>query len=198
MQYHKFILEELIIEFHNNWLGEETVSVNGQVVSKKSSVWGTNHYFTVHNKGKQDRYVLTTKVTDMMQVALDLIRNGEKLYEDVIVRYGSKAKNPPNKEKKIGLLKLKEYDVEEAILHLTKALDVNGQDPEIWFHLACAHSLLENKKEGFECLKKSVEYKLSDTDMILQHEMLAYLRIQDAFDLFLESNFTRIELNTKE
>ncbi|MCB0589003.1 MAG: hypothetical protein KDD06_27190, partial [Phaeodactylibacter sp.] len=77
------------IEFHNNWLGEETVIVNGQVVSKKSSIWGTNHYFAIPENGADVKYILTSKLTDGMQVALDLIRNGELVQENVPVPFGS-------------------------------------------------------------------------------------------------------------
>lgn len=194
MQYHKFVLEDLIIEFHNNWLGEETVYVNGQIVSKKSSVFGTNHRFSLLENGKQVRYVLSSKITDMMQVALDLRKNGEIVEEDVIVRYGFKSKKPLNRAKKEGLAKLQEYDMEEALQKLTEALEIDRYDPEIWFHLACVHSVLENVEEGFNCLKMAVHYKLEDTDSILSHEMLAYLRIQEVFDGFLESNFTEFHL----
>jgi tetratricopeptide (TPR) repeat protein len=194
MQYHKFTIDDIIIEFHNNWLGEETVSLNGQIVSKKSSILGTNHHFTVQQEGKLYRFVLSSKVTDMMQVALDLRRNGQMLYEDIIVRYGSKPKSPPNKSKKHGLMKLNAFEVEEALADFRQALDVDPDDPEIWFHLACAHSLMENAEEGFKCLKTAIDKKLQDRDMILKHEMLAFLRINEAFDGFLESNFTTYEL----
>ena len=106
MQYHKFLVNDTVIEFYNNWLGEETVTVNGQVVSKESSILGRNHHFTILEDGKHARYVLTSKVTDMMQVALDLRKNGVILHEDVIVKYGSKSRKPQNKSKKLGLEKL--------------------------------------------------------------------------------------------
>ena len=195
MQYHKFTVDDVVIEFHNNWLGEETVTVNGQIVSKKSSIMGTNHHFTVQHEGSLFRFVLASKLTDMMQVSLDLRRNGQLLHEDVIVRYGSKPKNPPNKAKKQGLLKLKAFEVEEALDEFKKARDVDPDDPEIWFHMACAYSLLENAEEGYSCLKMAVDKKLQDTEMILKHEMLAFLRIHKAFDGFLESNFTSYELD---
>lgn len=189
MQYHKFVVGETIIEFNNNWLGEEKVMVNGQLVSKKSSTFGTNHHFNLIEDGKELRYVLTSKLTDLMQVALDLRKNGVILYENVIVRYGSAARKPVNKEKKKGMASLQEYELEEAIIAFEKALDVDRKDPEIWFHLACAHSVMENIEKGFECLEKAIENKLTDTAMILKHEMLAYLRIQNRFDDFMAKHF---------
>ena len=198
MQYHKFVLGDTIIEFHNNWLGEETVIVNGQVVSKKSSVLGINHHFNLIENGNQARYVLTTKITDLLQVAIDLRRNGELLQENVIVRYGTGSRKPVNRSKKEGLAHLQEYELHDALDALNKALDVDPKDPEIWFHLACTHSLLEHVQEGFECLKMAVENRLGDTEMILKHEQLAFLRIHPAFESFLESHFTQFDLDNPD
>ena len=193
MQYHKFIVGETVIEFHNNWLGEETVIVNGKVASKDSSFLGMHHHFNVMENGNMVRYVLTTKVTEMMQVALDLRRNGELLYEDVIIRYGSKPKSPKNKFKLSGIVKLHEYDLEEAVEDLKNALDVNPEDPEIHFYLACAFSIMEKTKEGFDSLKNAIKYNLQEPDSILKHEMLAFLRIHPAFEGFLESGYSNYD-----
>lgn len=197
MQYHKFVLEDLIIEFHNNWLGEEKVFVNGKLVSKKSSIMGTDHRFNILENGKQSRYVLVSKITDMMQVALDLRKNGQVIQEDVIVRYGSKPKKPINKAKKKALSHLNEYELSEALEAFKEALDMDPNDPEIWFHLACVHSLMENVVEGYSCLKNAVDNKLENQEAILEHEMLAYLRIQPEFDAFLESNFTEYHFESE-
>ena len=195
MQYKKLTSGDIIIEFHNNWLGEETVIVNGQIVSKKSSIWGAHHYFTVMEDGHTVRYVLTTKF-DMMtsQVLIDLKKNGQLIHENVRVPYGFKPRTPKNKAKKIGIAKLKEYDLEDAVTELQKALDVNNEDPEIYFHMACAYSILERTEEGFECLKQAVAKGLPDTEIILNHDMLAFLRIHDAFEDFLNSGFKEYEI----
>lgn len=194
MQYKKLTSGETIIEFHNNWLGEETVIVNGQIVSKKSSVWGTNHYFTVVEDGRNARYVLTTKVNNGMQVALDLSRNGKLVQEDVPVPFGSMPKKPKNTAKIKGLQHLQEYALEEALEEFQRALDFEPQDPEIHFHMACAYSTLERLPEGFEALKMAVENKLPDQEMILKHDMLAFLRIHEAFEAFLDSGFKQYQL----
>lgn len=193
MQYQKIVSGESIIEFHNNWLGEEIVIVNGRIVSRKKSVWGTNHYFTVMEEGRQARYILTTKVNDHMQVVLDLSRNGELIQGDIPVKYGSMPKKPHNKPKKEGLIKLEEYDLEGALAAFENARTIAPKDPEIYFHMACAYSVLERTKEGFECLKQAVANDLQDTEMILNHDMLAYLRIHDAFEEFLNSGFSQYD-----
>lgn len=190
MQYHKLTSGNLIIEFHNNWLGEETVIVNGQIVSKKSSVWGTNHDFTVTEDGEEAHYILTSKVLNGFQVALDLRRNGRLLRENVAVAYGSKPKKPKNEAKQQGLAKLQQYHLEEALTDLESALNFEPDDPEIFFHMACAHSVLENTRAGFDCLREAVAKGLQDREMILNHDMLAFLRLHPAFEGFLDSGFT--------
>ena len=193
MQYQKIISGETIIEFHNNWLGEETVIINGQIVSKKSSILGTDHYFNVMEDGHNVNYVLTTKVNDLLQVLLDLRRNGVVVQENIPVQFGTQPKRPKNKPKKQGIIKLKEYDLDAAIADLEKGLDIDANDPEIYFYLACAHSLKENTRNSFDCLKSAIEKKFQDIEMILNHDMLAYVRMHPAFEGFLDSNFSKYD-----
>ena len=94
MYYAKIASGETIIEFHNNWLGEETVVVNGQIVSKKSSIFGISHPFKVFEDGQTARYILTTKVNEQMQIMIDLSRNGEMIKEDIHITMGRKPKDP--------------------------------------------------------------------------------------------------------
>lgn len=191
MHYQKLVSGETVIEFHNNWLGEETVIVHGQVVSKKSSVWGINHYFTITEDGHTVRYILTTRVTDQMHIVLDLSRNGELIHESVPVIQGSLPKRDRNKAKKEGLALLKEYDLEEALSKLSEALKEDADDPEIYFHMACAYSVQEKTEEAFECLQKAVEKNLQNREMILNHDMLAFVRMDEAFSGFFNSGYTK-------
>ncbi len=193
MQYQKITSGGTIIEFHNNWLGEETVIVNGQIVSKKSSIWGTSHYFTVMENGHTIRYILTSKVSESMQVALDLSKNGILVQGDIPVRFGSKPRQPKNHAKRAGLLKLQEYDLAGALADLEQAKKFNPDDPEIYFHMACAYSVMEKTRSGFESLQKAVSLGLQDTEIILNHDMLAFLRIHKSFEDFLESGFTAFD-----
>jgi tetratricopeptide (TPR) repeat protein len=190
MQYRKIICGETVIEFHNNWLGEETVIANGQLVSKKSSVYGTNHPFNVLEQGNQVRYVLRTRVNDNLAVVLDIKRNGTYIHEDLPVKFAFGTGIPQNKAKKNGLRKLNEYDLDEALDEFVVALETDPQDPEIYFHMACAYSIQEKTEEGFESLRKAVKNKLADTEMILNHDMLAFLRMHPAFEDFLHSGFS--------
>jgi hypothetical protein len=189
MQYQKLTTGETTIEFHNNWLGEETVIVNGQIVSKKYSVWGTNHFFTVMEDGRQTRYILTTRVDANMQVVIDLSKNGQLIEEGVSVPFGSRPASPHLKLKKEGLDLLKVYDLDDALEKFHEALEIKPQDAEIYFHMACAYSVLEKPKEGFDAIKMAIEHSLQDQEEILNHDMLAFLRMHQAFESFLNSGF---------
>ncbi|MEM6316860.1 MAG: arginine deiminase family protein [Bacteroidota bacterium] len=210
MYYKKLQSNETVIEFHNNWAGLETVTANGQTVSQKSSVWGTNHYFNVVEGRRRVRFILTTKVNGLGQVLLDLRRNGQLVYKNVLLQKNSRKPrfNQPtrprqgrqrpqktyipreNKAKKSGILKLKEYQLEEALEDFQKALKQSPKDAEIYFHLACIYSVLERTTDGFEAIKQAKALGFQDDEAILTHDMLAYLRLNDAFEAFVESKFT--------
>ena len=192
MHYKKLQLENLIIEFHNNWLGEESVLVNGQLVSKKSSITGADHHFTILENGSMARYVVTSKLDQGLNVYLDLRKNHKLIQENIpIIAWGKEhsQQNKTSPYKNEGLKKLKEYKIEGAIEDLLKALDKNLEDPEIYFHLACAYSILEDPEKGFESLENAIKYGLKNKENILTHEMLAFLRIHTGFDDFMEKNF---------
>lgn len=193
MHYQKIHSEKTVIEFHNNWLGEETVIVRGKVVSKQSSIWGISHVFEVQENGATVRFVLTSKLDANMNVLLDLRRNGVLVEENlpVMLGYGpTKVKNP---KKQQGIQRLREYRLEEALEHFQGALEVAPDDPEIYFHLACAYSVLERPLPGFEALQAAVEHGLSNPESILEHDMLAFLRLHPAFENFFASGFQRFD-----
>lgn len=198
MYYQKITSGETIIEFHNNWLGEETVIINGQVVSKKSSVWGTHHTFSVMENNIGVNYVLTTKVNGNMQIFIDLKKDGELVKENIPVMMGGKPKTPKNTAKIKGLNALHKYDLDDAIVYFEEALNIDKNDPEIYFHLACVYSIQENALLGFENLKKAVENKLHNLEMIFNHEMLSYLRIHEGFEDFANSHFTKFDKDLLE
>ncbi len=189
MQYKKVILGDTIIEFHNSWLGEETVIVNGQMVSRKSSILGTDHLFQVEEDGELARYVLTTRIGDLVNVLIDIKRNGKYIKTDIHVPYTLGTRKSQNKQKKQGLHLLLQYDLEAALDKFRQALDLDPDDPEIHFHMACAYSVQEKAEEGFEALRKAVKLNLPDKEMILRHDMLAFLRMHPAFEPFVESGF---------
>lgn len=192
MQYKNIIQDDNVIEFHNSWAGVETVYLNGQVVSKKSSFWGTSHYFESKSGEEQVRYILTSKVDSGMQVKLDLIKNGALVQGDIPVEYGSMPNKPEEEYKEKGKNSLKLYDLDEALQEFQQAEKINPRDPEVYFLMACVYSIKEDVANGFSCLKNSVENSLVNTEEILTHDMLAYLRIQPEFEAFRESGFQKI------
>ena len=100
-----------------------------------------------------------------------------------------------NPFKKSGLIKYKEYDIEEAIIDFQKALKIDPSDASLHFNLACAYSLLEDKDAAFEYLASAVELGMTDVERILKHDDLAFIRIQPEFEGFRAQGF-RIKHNT--
>ncbi len=179
-----------LIEFYKDWKGVETVFVNNQIVSKKFSFSGTDHLFKIFSRGIAYNYLLVSKMGSIGQTLIDLKCNGKYVKQNLWVIFGTKQIER-NKYKAKGIKELNDFDVDEAIEYLDRALNVNGQDPEIYFYLACCHSINENKEEAFECIRKAIKNKLANHDMILENEMLAYLRTQKEFEDFKKSNYTK-------
>lgn len=94
-----------------------------------------------------------------------------------------------NPFKKSGLKKYKEYDIEEAIEDFLKALKIDPQDVSIYFNLACAYSLMEDKEKAFHYLEEAVVRGMKDKERILKHDDLAFIRIQPEFQDFKLNDF---------
>ncbi len=115
MYYQKIIHGEHLIEFSNSWTGEETVYLNSQVVSKKSSILGTSHYFETLEAGEVVRYILTSKVGGSLGVKLDFIKNGAIVQQDIFVSLGVPPPKPEVEFKQQGLVKLQKSHVSKTI-----------------------------------------------------------------------------------
>ncbi len=192
MQYQKIISGSTVIEFHNSIWGEETIKVNGQEVSKAKSIMGTQHFFTVNENDEEARYVLITKVDSQMQSLLDLFRNGIPIKQNMVISYGSQ---PQNEYKKKGILLLNKYKLEDAEAQFLKAMDIDSFDGEIYLYLACIYSLRENSLKGYEYLLKAKQKNLSDLSVFETNDMLAFLRIQNAFEGFKASGYNSYDAN---
>ena len=94
-----------------------------------------------------------------------------------------------NPYKKSGMAKYKEYDYNGAIEDFEKALTIDDQDIATHFNIACAYSIMEEKEKAFFHLSKAVEMGYSDTEKIKTHDALAYLRIQDEFEGFMQNGY---------
>lgn len=108
-----------------------------------------------------------------------------------------RSRTRQNPFKKSGVRKYKEYDIEEAIDDFKKGLKIEPNDIALDFNLACAYSLLENKEEAFNHLDSAVKNGLKDYEKILNHEDLAFVRIQPEFEDFKNNQF-QIQTKKKE
>ena len=98
-------------------------------------------------------------------------------------------KSKDNPYKKSGMEKYKEYDYNGAIEDFEKSLAVDDSDVATHFNIACAFSIMENKEKAFYHLSKAVELGFRDFEKIKTHDALAYLRIQDEFETFVQNNY---------
>jgi len=98
----------------------------------------------------------------------------------------------PNPFKQSGIRKYKDFDYERAIEDFNKALTINAKDVAVHFNLACAYSLTEEKEKAFFHLNKAVEYGFVDFSRINTHDALAFLRIQEEFDTFVQNGYRLI------
>lgn len=88
-----------------------------------------------------------------------------------------------------GINKFKEYEYEGAIKDFEKVLEVNPRDVAVHFNIACAYSLMENAEKAFEHLDKAVSYGFSDFERIRTHDALAFIRVQEEFEIFEQNKF---------
>ena len=101
----------------------------------------------------------------------------------------TRRKPKSNPYKKSGIEKYKEYDYNGAIEDFEKSLAVDNTDVATHFNIACAYSIMENKEKAFFHLSKAVELGFKDFEKIKTHDALAYLRIQDEFETFVQNNY---------
>lgn len=101
----------------------------------------------------------------------------------------ARVRKKPNPYKQSGIKKFKEYDYDGAIEEFGKALEIDATDIATHFNLACAYSLNENAEKAFHHLDKAVANGFKDFPRIKEHDALAYLRIQDEFDEFVENKY---------
>ncbi len=198
MYYKKIELERKKIEFFNNWLGEEFIYVNGQLVSKKFSIMGIDHPFELMENGITANYIVTTKVDMNWQVSIDIKRNGKLVRQNVPVGFGSMPKKPKKSAKEKGIQLLDDYDLEKALEQFHLAIDSGTIDSEVYFYMACIYSIMEREEKGFIALQKAVGYQLANQNRILEEDHLAYLRMHPAFDEFRKSGFTKINQEVLE
>ncbi|MCO6460257.1 MAG: hypothetical protein J5I59_02540 [Saprospiraceae bacterium] len=95
MQYLKTFVNEVQIEFINDWIGTEIVIVNGKEVSRKYSVFGTQHYFTIKENGEDVNYIITSRFAG--EIYFDIIRNGVMVKQGLVLAWGEREVNKSKK-----------------------------------------------------------------------------------------------------
>lgn len=94
-----------------------------------------------------------------------------------------------NPHKNAGVQLFRDYDYDGAIAEFKKALEIEPKDIATHFNLACAYSLNEKAEEAFHHLDQAVALGFDDFNRIQNHDALAYLRIQPAFESFKEQGY---------
>lgn len=79
-----FYIDNSTIQFTNDWMGNETIMVNGKQVSKKFSFFGTKHHFTLDNNNIIDNYSIVSDVSFKNNIVISLYKNNIKLEEKYI------------------------------------------------------------------------------------------------------------------
>lgn len=184
MYYYEHTVGNTRIEFFNSFSGKETVRVNGQVVSSKSSILGTDHRFEVVENGNIVRYCLLTKMGGITMVMIDLVRNHEYVLRNHPIPYGNGSAVQESAYLKAGIKALRAYDLPEAEQQLTTGLRSDPKNPQLYFYLACVYSLQEKKKPAFDNLVKALDNGLVDRQQIATEDGLAYIRIEEEFEAF--------------
>jgi len=80
MKYTTIHLDGTKIELFNSFLGKETVKVNGEIVSEKRSMTGTDHIFKINENGTENTYKLTTGF-NIYGVVFSLYKNDKPIIE---------------------------------------------------------------------------------------------------------------------
>ncbi len=80
MKYTTVHLDENKIELFNTLLGKETVKVNGEIVSEKRSITGSEHIFKINKNGNENTYKLTTGF-NINGVGFSLYKNDKPIIE---------------------------------------------------------------------------------------------------------------------
>lgn len=102
-----------------------------------------------------------------------------------------------NPFKKSGIKKYKEFDIDDAIEDFKRGLEIDTKDVSLHFNIACAYSLNEQKDLTYHHIQKAVENGLRETNRILEHDDLAFIRIQPEFEAFKANGFKNMPGDAK-
>lgn len=142
--------------------------------------YNSEHYQVVKRKNRRDER--------------EFRRDDRRRPQEVQRRNTAPVRQPANQDKqqqlkKSGIDKYKDYDYQGAIEEFKKALALDPNDISIHFNLACTYSLNEEADKALEHLDRAVSLGFTDFKRIKEHDALAFVRIQDAFDEFEANGF---------
>ncbi len=186
MHYNKFTWKDHLIEFFNDWMGKETVVVDGQIVSEMSSILGASHNFDIIEEEQAVSFILVTKMDEGGSVFIDLYEEDKILYQNIPANLSSFSLKKRFRDKRQIEKLIDAFELEEAEKILLELIPQNNNDPELYYFLSRIYSVKEEKEKGFAYLVRALEINLEETQKILSDPMLAYLRLQADFDLLVE------------
>lgn len=95
-----------------------------------------------------------------------------------------------NPYKKTALKRYEEFDTEQAVKDLHKALEIEPNNKDLYFKLACAYSQLEKVDNSIRNLDLAIKNGYKNFEEIKKIEDLAYLRISPQYVSFVANNFS--------
>lgn len=99
-------------------------------------------------------------------------------------------KKRENPYKKTGFKKYTEYDIEGAIADLEKSLEIDPNDKDIYFQLACGYSLMERPEDSLQFLQSAIQLGFDNYEKINTIDDLAYLRISPVFQTYKANGYS--------
>lgn len=74
-----FVNDDTRLDISNSLLGEEKIYYNGALVSRKKSIWGHTHNFSVWEYNEEISYRVTIEIRWPFRIGFDIFRNGKAL-----------------------------------------------------------------------------------------------------------------------
>lgn len=94
-----------------------------------------------------------------------------------------------NELKTSGIKKFREYEYSEALEDFNNALAITPSDPTLHFNLACTYSVMEDSDKSLHHLDQAVASGFKNTEKIMSHEALAYVRVDHRFEELVKNNY---------
>ena len=140
------------------------------------------------HKGRRRRYETRQRTTRRRTTST--VPSREKRKHQVEMQRKRKTNiTKKNPFKLSGKRKLDDYDLAEAIADFKRGLEINPQDAELHFYMACAQSLNEKPEDSFRHLFLAVSYGFKDYQRIRTEDSLAFIRVHPEFEEFEKAGY---------